>query len=61
MLLYALLRVGSPRVHALALAFLFPNAGYAAAWGVAVSGVLLVVIAVVLTRMGGRFRRELQR
>ena len=28
---------------------------------IAVSGVLLVVIAVVLTRMGGRFRRELQR
>ncbi|MFM2183320.1 MAG: hypothetical protein RJB61_1614 [Actinomycetota bacterium] len=28
---------------------------------IAVSGLLLVVVAVVLTRMGGRFRRELQR
>ncbi|MFZ9629915.1 MAG: hypothetical protein ACO3C1_11260, partial [Ilumatobacteraceae bacterium] len=43
-----------------AISYFFPGENLAPLL-IAVSGVLLVVIAVVLTRMGGRFRRELQR
>ncbi len=38
---------------ALALAFLFPNAGYAAAWGVAVSGVLQFLLVWADARRAG--------
>ena len=49
-------------VAALAIAFLFPNAGYAAAWGVAVAGVLeLLLVWVSAKRLGVAPRIEAPR
>lgn len=40
-------------IAALALAFLFPNAGHAAAWGVAVAGVLELILVWIAARRAG--------
>lgn len=40
-------------IGALAIAFLFPNAAYAAAWGVAIAGVLEWLLLLVATRRAG--------